>query len=266
VAEILVSCQELSKAFGAAPLFEGLSLGVFEDDHIGLVGPNGSGKSTLLRILAGLEPPSSGSVATRRRLRIGYVPQDPVFASGVTVGGVLEHALSDDGAEEHEREGRVAVALGRAGFTDAAQPVETLSGGWKKRLAIARELVRQPELLLLDEPTNHLDVEGILWLEELLPREPEAFVAVSHDRYFLEAVAGRVIELNRAFSEGLLDCAAATAASSRRRTSCSPARRPTASLCAIACGASSSGCRARHGRARARHRRGSTRRAACARS
>jgi ATP-binding cassette subfamily F protein uup len=205
VAEILVSCQEVSKAFGAAPLFEGLSLGVFEGDHVGLVGPNGSGKTTLLRILAGLEPPSSGGVAIRRRLRIGYVPQDPVFAAGATVASVVGRALSDDGVEEHEREGRVSVAIGRAGLTDAAQSVETLSGGWKKRLAIARELVRQPELLLLDEPTNHLDVEGILWLEELLPREPEAFVAVSHDRYFLEAVTGRVIELNRAFAEGLLD-------------------------------------------------------------
>ncbi len=205
MAEILVSCQELSKAFGAAPLFEGLSLGIFEGDHVGLVGPNGSGKSTLLRLLAGLEPPSSGGVAMRRRLRIGYVPQDPVFAAGATVAGVVGRALSDDGVPEHEQEGRISVAIGRAGFADAAQPVETLSGGWRKRLAIARELVRQPELLLLDEPTNHLDVEGILWLEELLPREPEAFVAVSHDRYFLEAVAGRVIELNRAFAEGLLD-------------------------------------------------------------
>ena len=205
MAEILVSCQEVSKAFGAAPLFEGLSLGVFEDDHVGLVGPNGSGKSTLLRILAGLEPPSSGNVAMRRRLRIGYVPQDPVFEAGGTVASVVGRALSEDGVPEHEQEGRVAVAIGRAGFTDPAQPIETLSGGWRKRLAIARALVRRPELLLLDEPTNHLDVEGILWLEELLPREPEAFVAVSHDRYFLEAVAGRVIELNRAFAEGLLD-------------------------------------------------------------
>ena len=87
--ELLVSCQELSKAFGAAPLFEGLSLGVFEGDHVGLVGPNGSGKSTLLKILAGLEEPSSGTRAARKRLRIGYVPQDPVFDADTTVGSVL---------------------------------------------------------------------------------------------------------------------------------------------------------------------------------
>ena len=205
MAELLVSCQELAKAFGAAPLFEGLALGVFEGDHVGLVGPNGSGKSTLLKILAGLEPPSSGTRSARKRLRIGYVAQDPVFTADSSVGSVLREALEGAPLDAHEREGRVAVALGRAGFADESQPTGTLSGGWKKRLAIARELVREPELLLLDEPTNHLDVEGILWLEELLPREPEAFVAVSHDRYFLEAAAGRVIELNRAFAAGLFD-------------------------------------------------------------
>jgi ATP-binding cassette subfamily F protein uup len=203
--ELLVSCQDLGKAFGAEPLFEDLSLGVFEGDHVGLVGPNGSGKSTLLKILAGLEPPSSGTRSARKRLRIGYVPQDPTFPAGATVGSVLRAALDDLGLDEHEVEGRVAVAIGTAGLADAASETRALSGGFRKRLAVARELVRQPELLLLDEPTNHLDLEGVLWLEELLPREPEAFVAVSHDRYFLEAVAGRVVELNRAFAAGLLD-------------------------------------------------------------
>ena len=205
MAELLVSCQAVSKSFGAAPLFEDLSLGVFEGDHVGLVGPNGSGKSTLLRILAGLEEPTSGIRAARKRLRIGYVPQDPVFEPGTTVGGVLRAALAEAGLDPHEVDGRVAVGLGKAGFAGGEQVTTTLSGGWKKRLAIAKALVGAPELLLLDEPTNHLDVEGILWLEELLPREPEAFVAVSHDRYFLEAVAGRLIELSRAFAEGLFD-------------------------------------------------------------
>jgi ATP-binding cassette subfamily F protein uup len=205
VPELLVSGQGLSKAFGAAPLFEGLSLGVFEGDHVGLVGPNGSGKTTLLRILAGLEEPTAGTRAARRHLRIGHVPQDPAFPSEATVDTVLREALRESGLEEHEVEGRVAVAMGRAGFARGGQPCRELSGGWRKRLAIAQALVAGPELLLLDEPTNHLDIDGILWLEDLLGREPEAFVAVSHDRYFLEAVAGRVIELNRAFAEGLLD-------------------------------------------------------------
>ncbi|MBI2838779.1 MAG: ABC-F family ATP-binding cassette domain-containing protein [Acidobacteria bacterium] len=203
--ELLVSCKDVSKSYGAAPLFDRLCLGLFEGDQVGLVGPNGSGKSTLLKILAGIEAPSSGMRTARKRLRIGYVPQDPVFAAGATVGAVLREALSDDLLDEHEAEARISVAMGKTGFADRTQAAESLSGGWKKRLALARELVREPELLLLDEPTNHLDVEGILWLEELLPREPKAFVAVSHDRYFLEAVAGRVIELNRAFAEGLLD-------------------------------------------------------------
>jgi ATP-binding cassette subfamily F protein uup len=205
MAELLVSVQDLGKAFGAAPLFEGLSFGVFDGDHVGLVGPNGSGKTTLLKVLAGLEAPSTGTRAARKRLRLGYVPQDPRFPPGATVDSVLREAWRAQGGDESEAEGHLPVALGKAGFSEGGQDVATLSGGWKKRLAIARELVRQPELLLLDEPTNHLDVDGILWLEELLRREPEAFLAVSHDRYFLEAVAGRVMELNRVFPAGLLD-------------------------------------------------------------
>jgi len=203
--ELLLSCQELSKAFGAAPLFEGLSFGIFEGDHIGIVGPNGSGKSTLLKILAGDEPPSSGTRAARKRLRIGYVAQDPVFAPGATVASVLREGVAVLGLDDHEAEARIGIEMGKAGLEDEAQPAATLSGGWKKRLAIGGELVGEPELLLLDEPTNHLDVDGILWLEERLQKEPEAFVAVSHDRYFLEAVAGRLIELSRAFAEGLFD-------------------------------------------------------------
>jgi ATP-binding cassette subfamily F protein uup len=203
--ELLLSCQELTKAFGGAPLFESLSFGIFEGDHIGLVGPNGSGKTTLLKILAGLEDPSSGTRAARKRLRLGYVPQDPRFGPDTTVGQVLHEAVLVASHDEHEAQGRIAIAMGRAGFEDEAQPTATLSGGWKKRLVIASALAQEPELLLLDEPTNHLDVEGILWLESLLPREPEAFLAVSHDRYFLEAVAGRMLELNRIFPAGLLD-------------------------------------------------------------
>jgi len=205
VAELLLSCQELACSFGGPALFEGLSFGISEGDHVGLTGSNGSGKTTLLRMLAGLDPPTAGVRSARKRLRIGYVPQAPEFEPGATVASVLGAAAAAPDLEPHEVEARVAVASGRGGFGEPAQPVAALSGGWRKRLAIARELVRQPELLLLDEPTNHLDVDGILWLEELLRREPEAFVAVSHDRYFLEAVAKRVIELDRIHPGGMLD-------------------------------------------------------------
>jgi ABC transport system ATP-binding/permease protein len=202
---LLLSCQDLTHAYGAAPLFEGLSLGLFEGDHAGLVGPNGSGKSTLLRILAGLEQPTAGTRAARKRLRIGYVAQDPEFEAGATVLSTLLAGFAGTSHDAHEAEARAGVWMGKAGFAEGTQRVDTLSGGWRKRLAILRAIVGEPELLLLDEPTNHLDVDGILWLEELLQAEPEAFLAVSHDRYFLETVAGRVLELNRAFASGVLD-------------------------------------------------------------
>jgi len=201
---VLIDCDRLAKGFGGAPLFEGLSLTLHEGDHVGLVGPNGSGKSTLLRILAGELEPDAGEVRTRRHLRVGYVPQDPMFAPGRTVEEVVEEALAAVAAlEPGDRQRRLAVTLGKVGFSEPAQRTETLSGGWRKRLAIARELAPEPDVLLLDEPTNHLDVESIVWLEDLLRREPRAFVAVSHDRYFLEKVGRRIVELDPRYPEGL---------------------------------------------------------------
>src|SRR5688572_9332014 len=189
---VLLSLESVSKSFGSRPLFEDLSFTLFDGDHVGLVGPNGSGKSTLMKILAAIEEPDSGRRALRKGVRVGYVPQDPVFAPGKTVEDVLLEALSDmKTLDDHEKHGRVAVALGKAGFLDRDQQTDVLSGGWRKRLAIANELVREPDVLLLDEPTNHLDVEAILWLEQLLRSEPEAFIVVSHDRYFLENITGR---------------------------------------------------------------------------
>jgi ATP-binding cassette subfamily F protein uup len=200
---VLLSCESITKTFGARPLFEGLSFGLAEGDRVGLIGPNGSGKSTFLRILAGTEEPDGGIRALRRGTRLGYVPQDPTFPPGRTVEEILVDALVGDPAEEFEKATRVAVALSRAGFNDPSQSADILSGGWKKRLAIVAELVREPDVLLLDEPTNHLDVEGILWLEELLRSEPRAYVVVSHDRWFLEHVATRMLEIDRRYPDGL---------------------------------------------------------------
>ncbi|HEX7183844.1 MAG TPA: ABC-F family ATP-binding cassette domain-containing protein [Thermoanaerobaculia bacterium] len=201
---VLLSCESVSKQYGARPLFNGLSFGLFEGDRVGLIGPNGSGKSTLLKILAGIEEPDGGVRSVRKGVRLGYVPQDPSFPPERTVKEVLMEALAGHPQEEFEKASRAGVVLGRTGFRDPGQRAGTLSGGWNKRLAIAREVVQSPDILLMDEPTNHLDLEGILWLEELLESEPLAYVVVSHDRYFLENVARRMMELNRVYPEGLL--------------------------------------------------------------
>jgi ATP-binding cassette subfamily F protein uup len=200
---LLLSCEGVCKAYGTRLLFDGLSFGLFEGDRVGLVGPNGSGKSTLLKILAGLETPDRGTRSVRSGVRIGYVPQDPVLPPRDTVEEVVAAALV--GVDEDERPGRIAQALGRAGFADGRADVDTLSGGWKKRLAIARELAAEPDILLVDEPTNHLDVEGILWLEGVLAQQARAFLVVSHDRYFLEHVVTRMLELHRVYPDGLFE-------------------------------------------------------------
>ncbi|HEX4148257.1 MAG TPA: ABC-F family ATP-binding cassette domain-containing protein, partial [Pirellulales bacterium] len=199
---LLIRSQSLTKSFIASPLFDGISLDVTEGERLGLIGPNGSGKSTLLRILAGRLEPDAGKCTRRRNTRVGYLPQLDEFPDGATIEGVLRAALADHPLEEYERETQVGITLGRFEFTDRQQPADTLSGGWRKRLALARELIQQPELLLLDEPTNHLDLAGILWLEKLLRSAPFAFVVVSHDRYLLENVTNRVVELNRVYPDG----------------------------------------------------------------
>lgn len=200
---MLLSCESISKSYGVKPLFTDLSLGLCEGDHVGLIGPNGSGKSTLLKILAGLDEPDRGTRSVRRQVRIGYVPQEPSFAASHTVEEVLTQVLLDEGLDPHEHGSRLAKALNLGGFARADQSVAALSGGWKKRLAIARSLMLEPDVLLMDEPTNHLDVEGILWLEGVLQAEPHAFLVVSHDRRFLESVASRIWELNRCYPNGM---------------------------------------------------------------
>jgi ABC transport system ATP-binding/permease protein len=202
---VLLSCEGIGKSYGLQPLFEGLSVAIFEGDRVGLVGPNGSGKTTLLRILVGIEVPDTGTRSMRRALRLGYVPQDPVFPEDRTVGEILAEGVPSKGLEAFEGAGRIAATLGRAGFTQPDQRVETLSGGWRKRLAIALELVKVPDVLLMDEPTNHLDVEGILWLEDLLTTGSLAYLVISHDRYFLENVAMRMLELDRRYTGGFFE-------------------------------------------------------------
>ena len=200
----IVNAQQITKAFGANPLFQNVSFTISDGDRIGLIGPNGSGKSTLLRILAGEINPDSGEVSFRKRTRLACVEQDSRFAPGATVRAVIEAALDRCQVSGTERGARFAETLGRAGFEDLDAHATELSGGWQKRLAIVEALVQHPDILLLDEPTNHLDLLGITWLEDLLEQASFASVIVSHDRYFLENVTTDMVELNRIYPEGSL--------------------------------------------------------------
>jgi len=202
---VFLSCQGLSKSFGVRPMFEGLSFGLNEGERTGLIGPNGAGKSTLLRILAGQETADEGSITPRRGLRVGYLAQTDRFEladEGWTVRDELTKALQGLDLEDWEIDMKVEDGIERAGFASADQLVSKLSGGWRKRLAILSQVIREPDLLLLDEPTNHLDLEGVLWLENFLLNLRFAFLTVTHDRRFLERVCNRIIELNKRYEGG----------------------------------------------------------------
>ncbi len=208
----ILNAQGVSKRFGAVPLFQDISFAVNDGDRIGFIGPNGAGKSTLLAVLAGEMEPDSGNLAVRKRARIGYVRQISEFPPKITVRGVIAAAQETAGVPPEDREQRLRETLGRAGFTDSGEDeklsmdtvANSLSGGWRKRLAIAEAMVLQPDVLMLDEPTNHLDLEGIEWLEGALRGANFAVVVVTHDRYFLENTATEIVELNRVYAEGLL--------------------------------------------------------------
>ncbi len=199
-----VSLRSVSKSYGLRPLFSGVSLGVGRGERIGLIGANGSGKSTLLKILAGITQPDDGERTIRKLAKLAYLAQEDSFAPGLGVEEIVAESLLGEGLPESEVFTRVGVALGKAGFVNLNQRADDLSGGWRKRLALARELIKEPDVLLMDEPTNHLDLESILWLEKLLPSLRASFVVVSHDRYFLENVTNRTIELGLAYPDGIL--------------------------------------------------------------
>jgi ABC transport system ATP-binding/permease protein len=206
---VLLSCRNLKKSYGSRPLFEGLSFGINENERAGLIGPNGAGKSTLLKILAGLEKPDDGELAVRRGLQVRYLAQTDVFENsgeGTTVREDLVAALKGLDLEEWELDMRVEMGLSEIGC-DPDQTVASLSGGWRKRLAILEQVLREPDLLFLDEPTNHLDLECVLWLERYLSELRFSIVVVTHDRRFLEAVCNRVIELNKRYADGFFSSA-----------------------------------------------------------
>lgn len=188
-------------------MFDGLSFGVEEGDKIGLIGPNGSGKSTLVKILAGLVEPDEGEVVKRKDLRVAYVPQEDVHDENSTIAELIESSAQEVPFEDYLRAASIDSTMKLFGFPDRELKAQSLSGGWKKRLSLARGWVKQPDVLVLDEPTNHLDLETVLWLEKLLIGSDKSMIIVTHDRTFLESVTNRVIELNRQYPKGFLSVA-----------------------------------------------------------
>jgi ATP-binding cassette subfamily F protein uup len=229
----ILSVEAVSKDYGLRPVLENISLGLNSDDRVGLVGVNGSGKTTFLRLVAGDERPDAGRITLADGISVGYLPQNPPYAAEATVlesvfaasdermrllldyeracgelaaaGGderraldrvsELGRQLEASGAWELETNAR--TVLGRLGITDTNARMGELSGGQRKRVALAHALIERPGLLILDEPTNHLDAETISWLEDYLGRYSGALIVVTHDRYFLDRVTTRILEVER---------------------------------------------------------------------
>lgn len=198
---LLFSCQSVAKSYSTRRLFKGLQVSIFSGDRIGLIGPNGSGKTTFLKIIAGIEKPDEGILSPKRDLKIGYVPQACEFPD-LPPERILIDCVKE-AHPEYEKERLAQVWLSKLGFSGKEPSAALLSGGWKKRLGFACELISSPELLLFDEPTNHLDLEGILWLEKFLSREAPTYLLVSHDRYFLQNTTSRIIEIDTAYPKGI---------------------------------------------------------------
>jgi ATP-binding cassette subfamily F protein uup len=200
---VLISTHFITKSYGTEPLFSDISLPICDDERLGLIGPNGAGKSTLLKILAGMAPVDSGELSRKKNTRILYLAQDDGLDPAKTIAETLRRAIPEE-FEAWQVDKRHQEIKRLVGVDDTDRKVETLSGGWRKRLAIGQALFQKPDLLLMDEPTNHLDLEGILWLENLLKDAPFAFVLVSHDRFFLENTTNRIVELDRRYPQGFI--------------------------------------------------------------
>ncbi|HNC49823.1 MAG TPA: ATP-binding cassette domain-containing protein, partial [bacterium] len=225
----LLSVENAGKAFGVKTLFDNITFGVAQGRKIALVAKNGAGKTTLLKMLMGTEPPDSGRIVFRNNLTIGYLAQEPqfdekatvletLFASDTPALRVIKHyeALLDspgsdaayqkalaDAMEQMEHlqawdyEYKIKEILSHLQLHHLHQTIQTLSGGQRKRVALARVLIEEPELLILDEPTNHLDLDMIEWLESYLSRPEQTLFLVTHDRYFLDRICDEILELER---------------------------------------------------------------------
>ena len=192
---MLLSIEKISKSFTEKILLKDISLYIKEGDKIGVIGINGTGKSTLLKIIAGVEAPDSGTVTKNATVRIAYLQQNPVWDESLTV---MEHIFLGAAAEFKEiYEHEAKTILTKLGITEYDRRIGLLSGGQRRRVSIAAALIQPCDLLILDEPTNHLDNDMVLWLETYLARYTGAIVMVTHDRYFLDRVTNRIVEIDR---------------------------------------------------------------------
>lgn len=186
----ILNAEKISKTYGEKVLFDKVVLGVNKGDKIGVIGVNGTGKSTFLKIIAGIEEPDAGEIVSGRGVTVSYLAQAPQFNPGDTIVG---YVIKD---KNNASEAEAKTILTKLGITDFDAAINTLSGGQRKRVALARTLVSPAEVLILDEPTNHLDSDMVIWLEEYIKKFRGELIMVTHDRYFLDNVTNRIVELD----------------------------------------------------------------------
>lgn len=192
----LLTIDNMSKSYTERMLFDNVNLGINEGDKVGVIGINGTGKSTLLKIIAGLEEPDSGTVIKGKKVRIGYLSQTPEFDPGMSI---LQNVVLNQRVDEEYRniEGEAQAMLVKLGISDVNASPVILSGGQRKRAALVKTLLTPADILVLDEPTNHLDNEMTQWLEDYLNKYRGSFIMVTHDRYFLDRVTNKIIEIDK---------------------------------------------------------------------
>lgn len=189
----IINIEHISKIFGGKVIFDDVSCGISEGEKIGVIGINGTGKTTLLRVLAGLEQPDEGQVITQNGIRIAYLQQNPAFPEEKTVLSYVTDGMWD---MDWTLQSEAKSMLNQLGIVEHEQPLAELSGGQRRKAALVRTLVQDFDVLLLDEPTNHLDNEMLTWLEDYLNRYKGTVIMVTHDRYFLDRVSNRILELD----------------------------------------------------------------------
>lgn len=189
----ILNIEHVSKIFGEKVIFDDVSYGIHQGDKIGIIGINGTGKTTILKIIAGLEEPDEGQIIMQNGLRITYLPQNPEFSPNATI---LDYVADGKWQKDWATASEAANVLNKLGITNHEEKIENLSGGQKKRVALARTLVNPADVLILDEPTNHIDNEMASWLEDYLRKFKGALVMVTHDRYFLDRVTNKILEIS----------------------------------------------------------------------